>query len=463
MKTTMRVLFATALMIVTARGDDASYPAPRDLGPVATFGKNVGRTMRLLATSTPEKRNTVRVLFYGQSITEQDWTKRVADDLRARFPHANLVIENRAIGGHSSQLLVKTAEADLYPFEPDLVIFHVYGSHLDYERIIRGIRERTTAEIVQQLDHVTKDEALTEETDPARLSPAQWDAWMNHAFLPSIAAKYGTEMVDQHGLWKTYLRDNKLPAKALLKDGVHLNDHGCFLMAELVKAHLRHDPSLGPAEAESWVTTVPFDGGPVEFEGARVDAILKDGATVPPGLRVRIDGRKPSERPDTFAPTRTKAFPGSNWPCLLRVGLGGEPVAERWTLTITEADAELKTVRFRLSGSVTGPDGEGTSDALFVSRSGQIRVEPDDWNLAYCGQVFHRPLPLPFAVTWEVALQGVDSLATLNREPGPGIENVVTLARGLRGGKHRLEILGAGPGSPIAGLRVYRPPLMPKS
>lgn len=29
--------------------------------------------MRLLATSTAEKRNTVRILFYGQSITEQKW------------------------------------------------------------------------------------------------------------------------------------------------------------------------------------------------------------------------------------------------------------------------------------------------------------------------------------------------------------------------------------------------------
>jgi RNA:NAD 2'-phosphotransferase (TPT1/KptA family) len=60
--------------------------------------------------------------FYGQSITEQGWWKIVSEDLKTRFPNANLIIENRAIGGHSSQLLVKTAEADLYPFQPDLVI-----------------------------------------------------------------------------------------------------------------------------------------------------------------------------------------------------------------------------------------------------------------------------------------------------------------------------------------------------
>jgi hypothetical protein len=151
--------------------------------------------MRLLAESTPEKRNTVRILFYGQSITEQAWWKIVADDLKTRFPHANLVIANRAIGGHASQLLVKTAEADLYPWQPDLLIFHVYGSHDKYEDILRTVRERTCAEILQQNDHVTKPADLTEETDPAKLwfNKGGWDAFMN----PSLAAGALTEVLDR--------------------------------------------------------------------------------------------------------------------------------------------------------------------------------------------------------------------------------------------------------------------------
>ena len=149
------------------------FPRPKWLGDTERFGKHVQRTMRLLAESTPEKRNPVRVLFYGQSITEQGWWKIVAEDLRTRFPNANLIIENRAIGGHSSQLLVKTAEADLYPFQPDLVIFHVYGAHDKYEEILRRVRERTCAEILQQNDHVTKPEDLTEETDASKLAPGR--------------------------------------------------------------------------------------------------------------------------------------------------------------------------------------------------------------------------------------------------------------------------------------------------
>src|SRR3954469_17586099 len=177
--------FASAFLLLTALGcGAASFAPPKDVGDAGELGRGIQRTLRLLATSTPAHRNTVKVLFYGQSITEQRWSQQVADYLKRQFPNANLIIENRAIGGFASQLLVKTAETDLYPFYPDLLIFHVYGSHLEYENIIRRVRERTTAEILIQTDHITKDDQLGEETDPSKLTPKSWDAFMNHSFLP---------------------------------------------------------------------------------------------------------------------------------------------------------------------------------------------------------------------------------------------------------------------------------------
>ena len=151
----------------------ASFPEPKSLGQTADYGRHLQRTMRLLTGSTPERRNTVRVLFYGQSITEQQWSAQVGDDLRARFPHANLVIENRALGGFASQMLVRTAETDLYSFQPDLLIFHVYGAHDRYEDILRRVRERTTAEILMQTDHVIKPADFTQETEPGQTPAAR--------------------------------------------------------------------------------------------------------------------------------------------------------------------------------------------------------------------------------------------------------------------------------------------------
>ena len=84
----------------------------------------------------------------------------------------------------------------MYPFYPDLVIFHAYGSPERYEDIIRRIRERTTADILIATDHVAphKGESVTEETDPAKLAapkPGVHDgAWRSQVFLPGLAKKY---------------------------------------------------------------------------------------------------------------------------------------------------------------------------------------------------------------------------------------------------------------------------------
>ncbi len=433
-----------------------------------TYGRYIQRAMQLMARSTPTRRNTVRVLFYGQSITEQDWWRQVADDLRRRYPHANLIIENRAIGGHSSQLLVKTAEADLYPFYPDLLIFHVYGSHVEYENIIRRVRERTTADILMQTDHITSDDQINEETDPARLQPdgRVWNAFMNHKFLPEIARKYRCELADVHGLWKQYLRDYGLKASQLLRDGVHLNEWGCYLMVQFVSAYLRDDARFPRSEWRDRVRTfalgtdVRWRKGKLvlEFEGNRVDAVCREGSASP--ARVWIDGKPPSQHPSLYAFTRTTAYPGSNWPCVLRVGWAKPPQVEDWTLRLTEVSSDGAVCRFTLTGSVTGADGEGISTQRFVSRSGRVVIEPDDWNIPYACRVFGLRVQPGFEIKWNVVPLFVDEFVS----PGVAdrsIETTVTLAQGLRGRRHLLEIEGDSR-VPISAIRVYCPPLLPK-
>ena len=67
------------------------------------------------------------------------------------------------------------------------------------------------------------------------------------------------------------------------------------------------------------------------------------------------------------------------------------------------------------------------------------------------------PLPAHFDVRWSVDTHFVDSFVA-KAPRGPGIESVVTLAQGLPNADHVLEIRG-GSATPIAALRVYRPPL----
>ncbi len=422
---------------------------------------NLSRSLSLMAESTPEHRNTVRVLFYGQSITEQDWWKKVAEDLRKTFPDADLQIENRAIAGHAAQILVKTSEADLYPFYPDLLIFHVYGDHTKYEDIIRRVRERTTADVLIQSDHLGRKDKIDEETDPTKLTPAEWSPWFNYVFLPGIASKYRVNVIDQRDAWKACLREKNLEPGDLLRDGVHLNDHGNEVMASIVSSHLR--PPLSAGAPDDRVTTIPVGAGDwkggrlsVEFTGNRVDAILgADGESTP--VRVEIDGKSPGQFQSAYRVTKTTGYLGTNWPCLLQVRRGPTPwVPEKWTVTVSDANNDYSQFRFHVEGSVSGPDGEGIATETFVSKSGKLVIAPDDWNLTFCRKVFGKPLPEGSKITFEVVPMFVDSFVA---EPAtdPTTESVVTLAQGLPNTAHQLTLLAEGV-PPISALRVYKPP-----
>ena len=435
-----------------------SYPRLKPGGDPSQRGTALQRTMTLLQSSAIEKKNTVRILFYGQSITEQAWWLQVRQDLQKRFPLATLEIENRAIGGHSSQLLCRTAEADLYPFYPDLVIFHVYGAHDRYEDIIRRIRERTTAEVLIQSDHPGAKDSLDEVTDPGKLTTEQWNPWMNYVFLPATAKKYGCEFLPQRDLWKQYLRENKLEPRALLKDDVHLNDHGCFLMAEIVKTALVFQKANNDEAWRGLVKELPLTSASwkdaklkVEFEGNRVDGVFGGAATggaSGEGI-MKIDGKAPEEIRQIYAFTRTTAWPGSNWPCLLRVQRGPAQLKdEEWTVTLAHASDDYRSFLFSLTGSKTGPDGIGSAGKKFVSKSGRIVIEPEDWNLQYCRKVHGRKLDDGFRITWK----SVPQWNALPLVRG-------TFVQGLNNGKHTIELSGrALENSGLSSLRIYRPP-----
>jgi hypothetical protein len=464
--------FAAALLLalpVALRADaPAAFPPPKTLGPVADYGANLQRAMTLLATSTAGKRNTVRVLFYGQSITAQAWTAAVARDLRARFPHADLHVENRAIGGYTSHILVRTAEADLYPAYPDLVIFHVYGPPAEYEAIVRRLRERTTADILHATDHLTTThgDAVEEAVNPARLTPKDNPhRWQNHVFLPDLSRRYGTELADVRGLWRQYLKDHRLGVEDLLADVIHPNEHGDYLMAEIVKAHLRHRPEL---PADGWKdrvvtravgTDVKWEASKLTlpFDGNRVDLVFRPGAGGSP-VRVRIDGKRPSELPELYLATRTYTVePPHPTPLLLKTGAAAPRVLEEWTLTATDFSPDRTRFKFSVAGTATGPDGAGDSTRPFVSKSGRVTIDPSDFHPTLVGEVVRQHKAERVVVKWNVVPLFADEAAPPPSR-GREFESAVTVAQGLRPGPHVLE-LTAGGDAPLDAVRVYRPPL----
>ena len=454
------------LPILVRERSRVDYPKPEKPAEVSKFGSRIQHTMGLLATSTPEHRNRVRIIFNGQSITKQGWWRQVADFLRDHFPHADLEIENLAIGGYSSQYLVRTLPHDVYPFYPDLVVFHVYGPEKEHEEIIAGIRRHTTAEIAIQTDHpvwVEEREAAADEEQSRRRRNLER---RSGEFLPKIADRYDCELIDIHRPWQQYLKDRGLRARDLLRDAVHLNDHGNFLMAELLKPYLRHDPSFREDDRQGLVRTYDVGGDLewedgrliLEFDGNRVDALAASGA---PGAKARIliDGKPPSEFPELYVHTRPTEAWGADWTSINRVSWRTPLLVDEWRLRITEVSEDASFFRFELQGSKTGPDGSGTSGERFVSNSGRVVIEPEDWALQRAYNLSKRSMPPNFAVSWQVIPQFVD-VYEAPRIEDPAREYSTILAQGLSNAKHRLELIALTPTAPAIGrIRVFRPPL----
>jgi len=448
-------------------------PAPGDLA--AQFGAHVQKTMALLATSTPEQRHHVRILVYGQSISEGVWWRHVERDLRARFPHADLEMVNRALGGHASNYLVREAETDVYPFYPDLVIFHVYGAHTCYEQIISRIRSRTAAEVLITTDHLGADEAPNAQ---GQFEDKGWTKFMA-SFIRQVAERYGCERVDVREPWKRYVLDNHLKPQDLLTDGIHLGEQGNLLYAALINRQLVYRPELKGQGDQDTVRVCEVgkdvkwkDGTRVlEFEGNRVVALAAAGPPPTPsrggegagggGATVLVDGKKPSEFRECYAFTRAQG-PGMK---ILCISSEKTPQVENWTIRVTDVDQAAKSFSFEAVGSKTGPDGTGTNTQRFVSNSGRIVIETR----------VEKP-EMGFESDWAADVKNVAKGAEVKFQcyalhadryvapavKDPALEYTVTLCQGLNSGKHTLVLTAGGQGRvPLKALRVYRPPVAP--
>ena len=447
----MKKVFLTLLLAVFAVHASAQeFPAPEVALP-ANAGKNIVQTMHLLETSSRKNRNKVKIAIYGQSISKQTYWIPIVDELRRRYPYADIEAKNLSVGGFSTQTLWKTVEMDIVAFNPDLIIFHSYGSHIDYERIMQIFRSRTAAEVLIHTDHYT--------------GPSDWSDVMSYQHLPRYAELYNLELVDVRRPWIDYVTKHGYDPVSLTSDGGHLNDHGLYAMAEILRKYFVYRPEFLSENAER-LTYIPVKKGQlidIEFEGNRIDLVLS-GKAGTGTFAPLIDGKKPSQFPTAFVYTRPNNDPGKDWPwetgAAYRIQ-NNDPIEEDWTLTCTAIDSvynevkkvyELSFFEFVVEGSVTGFDGVGRMGEDFVSKSGRVIIDADDWWLK---EPFLRAgLPkLPgFTITWKTVLQGNASDCF---SIGEGSVSQ-TIVQGLPNGFHRLQMEGS---RAIKGIRVYKPHL----
>lgn len=449
----LRLLFLLYLLVWSFQLPAQPYP-PVSAFPVPTsFTANLQRTASLLASADKPPKE-VRVLVYGQSISMQTWWQQVKQFLQQRYPNVQLVMENRAIGGFSSDRLKLMVTNDVVPFYPDLILFHDYGNEPDYEQIIRTIRSQTTAEVIIQTDHIGIGQN------------EEWHDRHGNVWLPALCARYGLALLDVRAAWKAYLAQNQLKPGKLLSDNVHLNDHGNYVMAQIVQRYLEALPN----RAEEPANTVQVLRSGRDFSskngtirlpvtGNRIDVVWNAAADPAQPVAVTIDGQQPSTHLAGYYYSRPALKPTGFF--LNRIGqllvirLGGKPQAEDWTLTVTAVDTIRQQLQFSVSGSRTGEDGTGRSDQTFISRSGRIQIDSTGW--------FRRKNPGDFrqfswlksgdTLQWRVLSAGQDTCQ-------PGQEAVTTIVQGIANTEHRLALSGKGTRA-IREIRVYQPPLRP--
>lgn len=479
-----RTLIALAIALPFICNAQKTAPALQEEPNQDLFGARIQRTMTLLKTSSEKQKHTVKILFYGQSIVAGLPWKQIIDELKSRYPNANIISENRAIGGYTAPVLIRTAANDLYPYYPDLTIFHVYtATSGEWERIIRNIRKRTTSEIMiftHQLAYGGRNHEKRTVNDD-----------IDSQAIRFIAQKYNCEIVEVRKEWKQYLKQNNIPPNELMGNGkdpnVHPNAKGKQLLIKMLMRHLRYntlfpggwyntvkkyDAREAVEEEESEITFTgkawrkhwqnyiygedPSSALKLKFTGNRIDVTapnLKKYGTA----RILIDGKKPSSFRGVYSCTRASKLP-NNRPAINRTLPGKNPAEENWTLKITKIDDSDPTWRYfeyEVIGSKTGKDGKGNSKEKFHSKSGRIIIDPQDF---FYG-VRRKSIPCPDKITWKVECMALDTWQpSANKDKA--IANTYTLAQGLPNTEHTIEIIPNGNGPvPVKSLTVYTPPL----
>jgi hypothetical protein len=245
-------------------------------------------------------------------------------------------------------------------------------------------------------------------------------------------------------------------------------------MAKLVSAYLVRRPQYDDPAVENQVRDylpgkdLNWTGNKLvfPFTGNKIDLIAEPGSTGT--ADVLIDGKKPSDFPELYQNTRVSGYPGIGWPIISRIDHRAPLMLEDWTATATDFSPDGKHFKFSVRGSVTGPDGDGVSDAPFVSNSGRVVIQPNYWNIDYSFTLMQGPwakdpskarfvMPKEVTATWKILPLFTDVYST-PAISDPAVETPVVLAQGLSNGPHKLQLIGHDGPVEFRALRVYQPP-----
>ena len=438
----------------------------------------IGRSLSIIRSATAEKPQVLKILFYGQSISSPAWTDPAIAALRVKYPNVAFVYRNLALGGWSAVLLEQAVARDVEEVYPDLIVFHVYGDHRAYERIIRTLRSKTAADIIIQTDHVVNPlEPVCDTGFHLQWSPPEgctghfwfkqksWEEFMSSVWKPAMAAKYDLALEPRRQRWNAYLQENNLQIADLLADPPHPNAEGWALMANLFTSwieelvdHPQNNGRNTSDQVRSFTAPVPGEKTRYEFYGNRAELIAAgplDGK-----VNLTIDGKPPRELDGCWQTSRVTGLPNvPEWPALKKVDVRQSYREEDvWTLRVRNFDTSQESFDFDVESARTGAEGSGSGKDVFKSRSGNVTLQPDAWNFSYAKLISGKGLADEQSFQWERRFVCGDEPPTALANGS--VQQRHVLGTGLANAHHVIELTVPSDTPAILELRAYRPPLV---
>lgn len=438
----------------------------------------IARSLSIIRSATAQKPQVLKVLFYGQSISTPKWTDLAIADLRAKYPNVDFDYHNLALGGWSAVILEQAVARDVEEVYPDLIVFHVYGDHRAYERIIRTLRSKTAADIIIQTDHVVRPvEPLCNAGFDLRWTPPagckghfwfkqkNWEEFMSGVWAPTMAARYNLAVEPRRERWNSYLHEHNLQIVDLLADPPHPNAQGWALMANLFTSWLEAlvdrppgDDGNTAAQVRSFTPPVPGETTHYEFEGNRAELIA--AGPLDGNIHLSIDGKAPRELDGCWQTSRVTRLPNvPDWPALKKVDINPSyHQADAWTLRVRNLDSMQENFEFDLQSARTGAEGSGSAQALFRSHSGNVTIRPSAWNIAYAKKLSGEGVAQEYSFQWARRFACTDEPAITLADGS--VQQRYVLATGLANTRHVIELTVAADSPAIFELRTYRPLLV---
>lgn len=398
------------------------------------------------------------------------------EDLRqqieARFPDAPPIIYRKHVGSGTPYEFVRgwVRQFAVHDY-PDLILIYTNGEAEGLDQALRTIRQSCTADVIVPSLHFW---ARAKNNWRKMTDTAYWNR------IRDISRKHGVEFVENRRELADWFDAADRSPVDTLGDSVHQNELGRRLINLNIVRHfaIPQNVSYTPANRERRVRAVwalrdassliqatgnwdvdqhgllrsSQKGARIRLtsRGNRFDILgerVRGGGTV----RVTIDGVPAQECP-AFAATYVRpgnknhtsggAMAGDSAPHAIT--LGKDIVPQSWTIRMLDDQGA-----FQLTGSQTGPDGQGNNRQAFVSDSGQINVDPDLWRNPKSNRKDDKfTFRVYRTTTGDVAFDGPDG-ARLHR----------SLARSLPNQSHtiELEVVGDGP-VVIDSLITFTPP-----